>query len=154
MNNELQHHGILGMKWGVRRYQNEDGSLTPAGQKRYNTMRDASAYAKARGDVWKRSYDDEKKSIQKYKEKYSGENGLKKYKKDWDDPNMSDKEAERLLKVDIKDMELNAQSMQSLAKEWYDQADTFQRYNVSDSPSKLLNKGKKYAKEWERWNKG
>lgn len=32
---ELQHHGILGMKWGVRRYQNEDGSLTPKGEKRY-----------------------------------------------------------------------------------------------------------------------
>lgn len=32
---DLQHHGIKGMKWGRRRYQNADGSLTPAGKKRY-----------------------------------------------------------------------------------------------------------------------
>lgn len=31
---ELAHHGVKGQKWGVRRYQNKDGSLTPAGKKR------------------------------------------------------------------------------------------------------------------------
>ena len=33
---ELYHHGIKGQKWGVRRYQNLDGSLTNAGRRRYN----------------------------------------------------------------------------------------------------------------------
>lgn len=33
---ELRHHGILGQKWGVRRFQNKDGSLTEAGKKRYS----------------------------------------------------------------------------------------------------------------------
>ena len=37
MENELYHHGIKGMKWGVRRYQNLDGSLTNAGRKKYGT---------------------------------------------------------------------------------------------------------------------
>lgn len=34
----LAHHGIKGMRWGVRRYQNADGSLTGAGQKRYGLI--------------------------------------------------------------------------------------------------------------------
>ncbi len=36
INGELYHHGIQGQKWGVRRYQNEDGSYTDAGRRRYN----------------------------------------------------------------------------------------------------------------------
>lgn len=34
-NNQLCHHGTKGMKWGIRRYQNRDGSLTPVGKRRY-----------------------------------------------------------------------------------------------------------------------
>ncbi len=36
---DIYHHGIKGQKWGVRRYQNEDGSLTSAGKKRYSTFK-------------------------------------------------------------------------------------------------------------------
>lgn len=45
--NELYHHGILGQKWGIRRYQNADGSLTPEGQKRYERYRRTRERAEA-----------------------------------------------------------------------------------------------------------
>lgn len=40
----LQHHGILGMKWGIRRYQNQDGTWTEEGKKRYR--KDANKHTK------------------------------------------------------------------------------------------------------------
>lgn len=38
MSEIIYHHGIKGQKWGIRRYQNSDGSLTPAGKKRYEQI--------------------------------------------------------------------------------------------------------------------
>lgn len=46
--NEIYHHGVKGQKWGVRRYQNEDGSLTPLGKRRLGKLIESKAeYDKA-----------------------------------------------------------------------------------------------------------
>lgn len=45
-NEYLAHYGIVGQKWGIRRYQNDDGSLTEAGKKRYQIEKKESAATK------------------------------------------------------------------------------------------------------------
>lgn len=67
----LAHHGVKGMKWGVRRYQNADGSLTAAGKMRYN-VDELRKKAKQRSDA---RYE---KNIAKYTKKYDRYNEMSK----------------------------------------------------------------------------
>ena len=67
--NELQHHGILGQKWGIRRYQNPDGSLTPEGQARVakRMQKKDTRWAKRNyNKIYKKAYKSVKKDINKY----------------------------------------------------------------------------------------
>lgn len=61
--NELYHYGIKGQKYGVRRYQNKDGSLTPEGKERYYK---SSAKEITWDNVPKFTWDDVDKSLEKH----------------------------------------------------------------------------------------
>ena len=73
--NYLAHHGIKGQKWGVRRFQNEDGSLTDEGLRRYGHMQNmegkSSVTKKVMQDWWDLDDDAFKGKYHVDKEEYS-----------------------------------------------------------------------------------
>ena len=81
MSREIQHWGIKGQKWGVRRYQNSDGSLTPAGIKRY---RDEAGDIERRLNTNKREMtaDDYQNAIKKTKSVGEGIDSVRKFNDD------------------------------------------------------------------------
>lgn len=75
MNNTLTHHGIKGQHWGIRRWQNEDGSLTPEGYKHYYN-KDEKWATKRREKLMKTAYDRSRSEMGRYAKELQNEINL------------------------------------------------------------------------------
>ena len=72
--NELYHHGILGQRWGIRRYQNPDGSLTEAGKAHYDKL-DTKWAAKNNNKVLKKAHKAVARDMKKFNKELSKQPG-------------------------------------------------------------------------------
>ena len=151
-NDYLCHHGTKGMKWGVRRYQNSDGSLTAAGKKRY--ARDArekefNRYDESTGKYYKTSKKNGRSDLEADPNRYVKEDltrtqrltnetaGLARNLKAANDQSIRSKPRKRMDLSNMSDQELRNQINRELLERQYN--DVFNPPTVS--------KGRQYASQ-------
>ena len=81
-NTELYHYGVKGMHWGVRRFQNSDGTLTAAGKKRYSKELESYRADKKKFAEDKRAFERTKKNKEKIEKLLADKQALKVQKKE------------------------------------------------------------------------
>lgn len=131
---ELYHHGVIGQKWGVRRYQNSDGSLTAAGKKRYSVKEGLSSI---------------KDKVTSLKNKKASEKEKNKPKKEETEPKKEIKEKPKKVNIkDLSDSELTAyKNRLTLEKSVIGlENEVYGRTKMSDvKKSKAIEKGKNFV---------
>ena len=138
---ELTHWGIKGMRWGVRRYQNKDGSLTPAGEKRLKKER---AALKKEEQILKN-----RKAVKaKFDRLAAKRKSLEDQKNELDDDKKSkkgDPEGSKPTKKSVKDMS-DDELLSGIRR-----AQLEQQYSALTTPSETAAKDNSFVKDF--WNK-
>ena len=143
---ELSHHGILGQKWGVRRYQNPDGSLTAAGKRRYSWS-NASISQKTKrfieGDL-----DANKKQDALYKEYQQKVEKLKKPSKWWKvDPNSPENRNKKMSEVMTKEALAYRDKASKLEDDYLKKVGKIDRYSERKDLKKSIFNSKEVASD-------
>ena len=149
-NNQLYHAGIKGMKWGVRRYQNSDGTLTEAGKKRYARDAREKGYGKyddETGAHYKQSKKSGREDLAVDAKRYAKED-MERTKRLTDASSHMTNELKRINEKSIKDTPKKTMDLSKMSdKELRDQINRAfleKQYNDMFAPQ-TTSKGKEYA---------
>lgn len=137
--NELLHSGIKGQKWGVRRFQNPDGSLTPEGKKRYRNALTKRKNLESRATMSAMIYVDRKRRLEKQALKY------KKLKEQGLDTTKAKAKLENARKAEKYWRSHSAEVRKELEKHVSSMTNTYKNKKIKDVPYANTAYGKQVA---------
>ena len=156
--NYLAHYGIKGQRWGVRRFQNNDGTYTPAGRERYGNALTEENYRAKINEYEKRAQNATKPFTESYGKKYK--DGTTTYRNDMDSLD-GNKKFDSLLKYVWDKLGADHDKTYKLGKEAIESKKGVRKHPITDKAVKRSNASKEadlqfskqFAEEMEKLNK-